>query len=895
MEAVRGPFNTVPPAGCLAQQARSWQSNQWAVRFAGVAPWQLTLANDGELVHLRLTRRAGLGARRRTDDRHIVFPVTQFIGLHIGAGRFCVQALLCTQSREPIRLRGLAPARAASLRQALTQAKAAVDNQHALDTAFCESAAPIRAWSEALQQTLEMHRNAGHWITEEHLQRLLLDKPVAPRLEAALRVSQDLAHVGYRPPQKAHVMTRLGLWSCDLRAMVERCNAAWAHAEIKACKDFFARIENTPLTPEQEQAVVCFDNRVLLVAAAGSGKTATLVARAAYAMHRRGVAAQRILMLAFNTGAACVLKERLAHRCTSLGIAADRVVVRTFHAFGMDVIAQATGKKPRLAAWLEQGGDLARLEELVTAVKRRDPVFAYRWDLFRTVVDEPLPPPDVGVAGVATPGVATPRRTCSGADTGFLTVQGHFVDSAEERIVADWLFYHGVTKAELAKQGGPAHFSPDEVRSGAAFDSLATYCESRHIVLRPSSARPAYGRQPLHSHELLRLLRSFMIHAKTNRLSAAALPAGAAAPSARSFPYRDALFLQLFETVRDAWEQCLRGDGVIDYEDMLSQAADHLESGRWVAPFELVMVDEFQDASCVRARMVRALVQLPGRYLFAVGDDWQSINRFAGSDISIMTHFEDWFGKAYILRLQRTFRCPPSLCTVSSRFVQKNPAQLSKEVESSQDEHRPTVKVTLIARATAVADAITAHLARLHKLVDASPQRRLSVLVLGRYRRDAEFMSPQWDDRFGDRLDISFMTVHGAKGAEADYVVLPRVAQGAYSFPSGKEADELLQLAMPDPEVYPHAEERRLFYVALTRARRAVNVLTLENRVSEFVVELVIDHQVPVFDAAGKPLATTACPSCRQGLLTPKTNRRDGVQFWACSRYPQCRKTARQC
>jgi DNA helicase-4 len=718
------------------------------------------------------------------------------------------------------------------------------------------------------------------------VQELLQDKPLAPQLEAALSLPRNAAaHDRQRQRQDARAMADIQLWSCDLRAMAAELNATSAKTEIETCKPFFARIEETPLTSEQEQAVVRFDNRVLVVAAAGSGKTATLVARAAYALHRRQMAPERILMLAFNTRAARLLKERLAQRCTSLGIVADRVVVRTFHAFGMDIIAQATGKKPRLAAWLEQGGDLARLGEMVAGLKRRDPVFAYRWDLFRMVFDETLPSWDAGSPDVAL----------SAADTGYLTLQGQLTDTAEDRIIADWLFHQGVAQADLGDDGWRLCFSPQKVRSGAAFDELATYCKNRQIVLIPGLMRPAYGRKPLHPEQLLRLMRSFMIHAKGNGLSPAAIRSRIAAQPARPFPYRDALFLQLFETIRDTWERCLKDEGTIDYEDMLGLAAGHLECARWTSPFELVMVDEFQDASCVRARMVRALVQPPGRCLFAVGDDWQSINRFAGADISVMTRFEEWFGKGQILRLQRTFRCPPSLCTVSSRFVQKNPAQLSKDVESSQGEQMPTIKVTLIARATAVTDALTAHLARLHKSAQAKPQRRLSVLVLGRYRRDGDFMSPRWDDRFGDRLDISFMTVHSAKGAEADYVVLPRVAQGAFSFPSGKEDDELLQLAMPAAETYPHAEERRLFYVALTRARRAVNVLTLENRLSAFVVELVADHQVPVFDAAGEPLATAACPACRQGLLTPKTRKRDGVQFWACSRYPQCEKTARQC
>ncbi len=86
---------------------------------------------------------------------------------------------------------------------------------------------------------------------------------------------------------------------------------------------------------------------------------------------------------------------------------------------------------------------------------------------------------------------------------------------------------------------------------------------------------------------------------------------------------------------------------------MLNMAAGLLEQGRYESPYELVMADEFQDASRARARLCRALVSRPGRYLFAVGDDWQSINRFAGADVSVMTGFREWMGHGQVLNWSR--------------------------------------------------------------------------------------------------------------------------------------------------------------------------------------------------------------------------------------------------
>ena len=205
-----------------------------------------------------------------------------------------------------------------------------------------------------------------------------------------------------------------------------------------------------------------------------------------------------------------------------------------------------------------------------------------------------------------------------------------------------------------------------------------------------------------------------MVHAKSNRLSDEQLLERARAESRDRFRFRHEMFLRLYRTIRLQWEAELAKHDSIDFEDMLNLAADHVEAGRCNSPFRLVMVDEMQDASAARARLARALVAEPGHYLFAVGDDWQSINRFAGADLSVMTNFEDWFGPGEILRLERTFRCPQPICDLSSRFVMKNPAQLPKSVVSSTAEHPPSFVAIAAASDEQVAGVIRKHLAELN-------------------------------------------------------------------------------------------------------------------------------------------------------------------------------------
>lgn len=197
------------------------------------------------------------------------------------------------------------------------------------------------------------------------------------------------------------------------------------------------------------------------------------------------------------------------------------------------------------------------------------------------------------------------------------------------------------------------------------------------------------GEQPLRFEQLITLVRTFLAHVKSNRLTEQQLRDRAAAmPGDR---VRAARFIELFLPIQKEWDRWLHAANEIDFEDMINRAADLIENGSWTRRYELIMVDEMQDSSYARSRLIRALVDAPDRYLFAVGDDWQSINRFAGSDLTVMTRFGPWFGTHDALRLERTFRSPQSICDISSEFVTRNPDQLAKQVRSEQPEHPPPV------------------------------------------------------------------------------------------------------------------------------------------------------------------------------------------------------------
>ncbi|WP_354498064.1 UvrD-helicase domain-containing protein [Mycetocola sp. 2940] len=770
------------------------------------------------------------------------------------------------------------------------------------------------------------HEFAVHWGAEKESTGFgtFLDEPL---LNSHVEAQRESRHPCF------------AIWDRDFATFIRGQNDLHLDDVVRKYRPFFDTVEKSPLTDEQARAVVCFDNRMLVVASAGSGKTSTMVAKAGYALRRGLVPADRILMLAFNNAAAKELKQRTLDRLIPLGLDADKVTVRTFHAFGIDVIGQATGRKPTVAPWL-QGGDIARLGDIVRDLRASDPAFRTRWDFFRAVLARDY------VDSAAHD--STDEPTADAAV--YRTAQGEEVASSGERLIADWLYFNGVAyeyerpyeidtadsehrqyrpdfyyptigvyhehwaldedgqpppefegyldgvhwKRGLHREHGTALLETTmaELWSGRALDALARELTSRGVRLQFDPERPVRGEKIIENERLLQTFRSFLVHAKSNELSDDALQKKLDDVSDGQVRFRYSSFLALFAAIRVEWERRLAAEGCIDFEDMLNLAAGHLENGDWQSPHDLVMVDEFQDASYARARLSRALVALPERHLFAVGDDWQSINRFAGADVSVMTDFERWFGPAEVLRLERTFRFPQSIADVSSQFVLKNPTQIAKSVTSSTAEYPPTIEVVSVVREDAVAEAIRYRLKELHRRIQngdvpALDGRKVTAFVLGRYNYQAKYLSHAKE--VSDLLDVRFMTAHGSKGAEADFIVIPGMTSGKWGFPSTIPDDPVLRLAMPEAEEFARAEERRLFYVALTRARRGVMLVTVDKKESPFLVELVRDSDLLRTNVIGEELDSVVCPCCARAFMVKRSSK--GGPFWGCQLYPRCRGT----
>ena len=575
-----------------------------------------------------------------------------------------------------------------------------------------------------------------------------------------------------------------------------RANEAFVTNEIARSRNLFDRIETHPLTQEQRRAVVVDERHNLVIAAAGSGKTSVIVAKAAWLVERGFRRPSELLLLAYDNAAREEMEKRIRTRVGTAGAAG--MTVRTFHGLcSKEIIGEAEGRRPSVASVASDGFALRNLlEGFVEALPDDRNVSASALDWFQHLFAPYKSQHDFKSWGEYYDYL---RRFSIRA------LNGDKVKSFEEVVVANFLYLNGVryeyevlyehdTAASGRGQYKPDFFLPDyrvyiEHFGLDAEGNTASYVDRKQYLRDMKWKRETHERHgtvliETFSHEhagkvLLRRLKekltrhdvtlspippdrvfamlrrkgriapftmlaeTFLRHFKGTGLSFATLAKRAADHRDRA---RSQAFLKLFRPIYERYQQKLDRSGEIDFDDMINQATKLVDAGRYQSPFRYILVDEFQDISPARVRLLKALLRSsPGARLFAVGDG-------------------------------------------------------------------------------------------------------------------------------------------------ADYVVVLSLCSGKYGFPTEMVDDPVLDLVLAAPEGYPNAEERRLLYVAITRARRQAFLLADGDSPSPFVNELIVgEYDVVVFGRP--PGGDVRCPRCAEGRMTERRNTQDGSRFYGCTNYPWCPHT----
>jgi DNA helicase-4 len=439
-----------------------------------------------------------------------------------------------------------------------------------------------------------------------------------------------------------------------------------------------------------------------------------------------------------------------------------------------------------------------------------------------------------------------------------------------------------------------------EMDESNLFENLTKKLMQAGIVLRPKTYEEKWqiinesAKDEVES--FLTLIQTFLTLMKSNSYKLEDIGNKIEGISDKYQKERSLFFIELFKPVYNQYQAWLDEKKEIDFSDMINKATNYLEKRYFIQKCKYLIIDEFQDISVGRYLLIRAIInQNPECKLFCVGDDWQSIYRFTGSDGALFKEFEKYFGFCEKSKIETTYRFNEPLITLSSNFIQRNPFQENKKLVGITKGKKTTYEIRYYSSEDQ--DEISS-LEKVFSdiIISTEKQANKDILILGRYWADLERIgggnktiqidkdkgevhyTEKNSNEEGKSLNARFLTIHRAKGLEADIVIVLNCNSGKYGIPCEMSDDDVLKLLLCEEDKFPNGEERRVFYVAMTRAKEHVYFLSNEMSKSKFIIELEKDTN---------NLSINKCPKCVTADLVLKKGVTDGKDwsFWGCSNY----------
>lgn len=382
---------------------------------------------------------------------------------------------------------------------------------------------------------------------------------------------------------------------------------------------------------------------------------------------------------------------------------------------------------------------------------------------------------------------------------------------------------------------------------------------------------------------------------------------------------RTRLFLNICNDCYLQYEKYLRENHAVDFEDMINNSAKVLREVKEMKQkldFKYIIVDEYQDISRQRFDLVTALSEVTDAKIIAVGDDWQSIYAFSGSDITLFTKFREKMGYAKLLKIVNTYRNSQEVIDIAGNFIQKNKSQISKDLKSPKNIVDPVIIYTYDGSPKkrsddnkhganhAIAHAVEVALDQIIAFNEQEGKKRdSSILLLGRFGFDGDKLEKSGLFEYIDRgsklksvkypwLNITFMTAHASKGLGYDNVIVVNGRNETYGFPSKIEDDPVLSFVIKGDRSIDYAEERRLFYVAMTRTKNRVYFIAPEQNPAEFLLEIKKDYKNVVLkgnwneEPPQHSISKKMCPICGYPMQF-RYKSAYGLRLYICTNAPE--------
>lgn len=690
----------------------------------------------------------------------------------------------------------------------------------------------------------------------------------------------------------------------DIQELVKRHNERYMADELDKNKDFFDHCLTYPLDSQQRRSIVSGEENCLVVSSAGSGKTSSIVGKVRYLIDIKHTDPKKILLISYTNKAAAELTERMGIKglrgYTFHKLAIDIIGQVTGHKPSIyentdtlflkiyqDLLNDEDFKKNVVEYFIDY--KIPESEQERQQNERRQQLSEQK----DTRLKAQLPDMDGKSIYVRS---EQERKICFALSS--LGVKFRYEepyeyplsDETHSQYKPDFSIYfekNGETKRIYLE-----HFGVDEhglVPLWFAQDRGISYEEANQQyndgITWKKAAHEKFGTELLttssadfHYHDIRETLKNILeqavvpIEEKTDaELYDMVLPPNSRQEKSfirlvitfstlmkssckslrevlrqteRANDDRNEFIIEkIFRPVYERYAEELRNSGRIDFTDAILQATDICRSSQPVR-YDYIIVDEFQDISVDRYNFLKVLRDGdPPAKLYCVGDDWQSIYRFSGSDMALFNQFQDYFGPTDINKIETTYRFGEPLVGLSSHFIQKNRAQIKKELHPFNALAKTELQFCEYTR-NDYCDII--------ETLVASIDPEKSIFLLGRYSFDDYYLSYKYQSaKEGNRFfyfignrKIEFLTVHKSKGLEADYVIILQCSKDTYGFPSMVSNDPVLDYVLTRSDEYPYGEERRLFYVAITRAKIKTFVMYDKRQPSVFVDEFLHPEKV---------------------------------------------------
>ena len=372
---------------------------------------------------------------------------------------------------------------------------------------------------------------------------------------------------------------------------------------------------------------------------------------------------------------------------------------------------------------------------------------------------------------------------------------------------------------------------------------------------------------------------------------------------------RNRFFLKIIEKIYHIYVQKIRDGHYIDFNDMINNAVIALRKGAKIHDYKYIIVDEYQDTSYTRYSLLKEMQNSTGAKIVVVGDDWQSIYGFTGCDVSLFSKFNEYFEDSKMVKIEVTYRNSQDLIDVCGKFMKDNKNLIWKELKSAKGPRNKPIKLV---EYTSRSEAVLSLMSILDEI--SQKNEEAEILILGRNNGDkseiackdilAQYEHTDFTKIIytkNPKLDIKFRTVHKSKGLQADYVIILNLNDKINGFPNKMVNDAVLDFVDKKyDENVEYPEERRLFYVALTRTENDVYVFHNSLRPSCFIEDIEDNDKVRnlKFSFSNEDIhkislllnkkydvleTELTCPKCNSGKIKLIINNERGTSGFKCS------------